>query len=100
MNIRDITPRDIVEMALEALPSSQEEHAVVLVDIRDGSVEVIKDTAEFEDWARDAFDIKKVIFGIKKEAAAGKDFESIYNKYKHEVCCSILEIKEKHPHLV
>ena len=99
MKLKNITSRDVIEMALEALPSSQEEYAIVLVDVRDGSVEVIKDTVEFESWARDTFDIKKAIFGIKKESAAGLDVDTLYKKYKHEICCSILELKEEHPHL-
>ena len=99
MKLKDITPFDVIEMAWKALPESNEEHAVVLVDIRDGSVQVIKDTAEFEDWAANSFDFKKVLFSIKKEAAAGRDVDTLHKRFKHEICCRLLELKEEYPHL-
>ena len=98
MHISDLSRKEIIKMALEALPRSNEGHAVVLVDVRDGSVEIISKTQEFEDWAANTFEHKTVIFGIKEEEA-GLDFEKLYRKYKHEVCCRILEIKESYPHL-
>ena len=100
MNIRDITPRDIVRMAWEALPDSNEEHVIVVVDVRNGNVEVLSKTHQFEDWAANSFDFKKALFSLNEEdIAANDDVESLYRKYKFEICCTILEIKEKHPHL-
>ena len=100
MNIRDITPRDIVEIALKALPDSNEGHTIVVVDVRDGSVEVLSKTEEFESWAANSFDFKKALFSMNEEnIAANEDIENLYRKYKFEICCSLLEIKEKYPHL-
>ena len=101
MNIRDITPRDIVKMAWETLPDSNEEHVIVVVDVRNGNVEVLSKTHQFEDWAASSTEFKKAIFSINEEdIAANDDVESLYKKHKFEICCSILELKEKYPHLV
>ena len=98
MRLSDVSRRDIIKLALEALPHSNEGHAVVVVDVRDGSVEALSKTQEFENWAKN-FDHKKVILHLKEEEAVGTDFESLYRKYKHEICCRIMEIKEMYPHL-
>ena len=98
MKLKDISRRDIIKMALKALPESNEGHAVVVVDVRDGSVEVLCKTQEFEDWCKNNFDSKKVIFDIKEEEA-GLGFDALYKKHKHEICCTISEITEMYPHL-
>ena len=98
MHLRDISRKDVIRMALEALSHSNEGHAFVLVDVRDGSVEVISKTVEFEDWAARSFDFKKVIFSIKEEEA-GLGIDALYKKHKHDICCTISEIKETYPHL-
>lgn len=97
MNLRNATPFDILKAALKALPHCEEGHVIVLVDIRDGSMEVLSKTKEFEDWAANSFDVKTVIFDIKKEA--GLNIYYLYKKYRHEICCRILELKEDYPHL-
>ena len=99
MHIRDATPRDIVKIALKALPDSNEGHTIVVVDVRDGSVEVLSKTKEFESWAANSTEFKKAIFSINEDIAANDDIESLYRKYKFEICCSILELKEEYPHL-
>jgi len=98
MKLSDISRKDVIRMALQALPRSNEGHAVVVVDVRDGSVEVFCKTQEFEDWCKNNFDSKKVIFNIKEEEA-GLGFDALYKKHKHEICCSILRLKEEYPHL-
>ena len=97
MHIRDVTRYDIIKIALEALPHCEEGDVIVVVDVRDGSVEVLTKTYEFEDWARN-FDNKKVIFHLKEEEA-NKDIDSLFKKHKFEICCTLLELKEEYPHL-
>ena len=99
MHIRDATRFDIIEMAWKALQYNNEGHAVIVVDVRDGCVEVLSKT-EFENWAEGDFDYKKVIFSLKEEEAANLDVGVLYKKYRYEVCCRILEIMEKNPHLI
>ena len=99
MELRDVSRRDIIKMALEALPDSNEGHAVVVVDVRDGGVEVISKTHEFENWAKNDFDSKKVIFDIKEEEA-GLGINTLYKKHKFEIYCRVMEIKEMYPHLI
>ena len=99
MHIRDITRFDIVEMAWKALPHAEEGDVIVVVDVRNGNIEVFSKTREFEDWAKDAFDYKQSILHLKEEAAK-LDVGTIYKKHRHEVCCRILELKERFPHLI
>ena len=100
MKLRDVSRKEIIKMALEALPDSNEGHVIVVVDVRNGNVEVLSKTHQFEDWAANSFDFKKALFSLNEEdIAANDDVESLYRKYKFEICCTILEIKEKHPHL-
>lgn len=100
MHIRDATRFDIIEMAWKAHLYSNEGHTIVVVDIRDGCVEVLSKTEEFENWAEGDFDYKKVIFSLKEEEAANLEIGVLYKKYRYEVCCRILEIMEKFPHLI
>jgi len=97
MKLKDISRRDIVKMALEALPRCEEGNVVVVVDVRDGSVEVLTKSKQFENWAKNFKNIKAILCMEEKEA--NKDIDILYRKYKHEVCCAILELKEEFPHL-
>ena len=99
MHIRDITRFDVVEMAWKALPNSDEGDVIVVVDIRSGNIEVLSKTVEFENWCKDAFDYKKVILHLK-ENEANLDVGTVYKKHRHEVCCRILELMERFPHLI
>ena len=99
MKLKDISRKEILEMALEALPNSNEGYVIVTVDVRNGDVEVLSKTHHFEDWAATSSDFKKVLFGIKKESAAGQDIDTLYKRHKFEICCSIMEVKEDFPHL-
>ena len=97
MKLRDLSRYDIVEMAWKALPHSDEGDVIVVVDNRSGNVEVLSKTHEFENWAKN-FDNKEVILHLKEEAA-NLDVGTLYKKHRHEVCCRILEIMERYPHL-
>ena len=99
MKLKDISRKEILEMALKALPNSNEGYVIVTVDVRNGDVEVLSKTEEFESWAANSSAFKKALFGIKKDAAAGLDVDALHRRYKHEICCSILELKEEYPHL-
>ena len=99
MHLRDVTRYDIVEMAWKALPNAEGNGVIVVVDVRNGNVEVLSKTREFEDWARDSFDYKQSILYLEREAAK-LDVGTVYKKHRHEVCCSILELMERFPHLI
>ena len=98
MHIRDVTRYDIVEMAWKALPNAEEGDVIVVVDIRSGNIEVLSKSVEFENWAKE-FDYKQVLLHLKEEAA-NLDVGTVYKKHRHEVCCSILELLERFPHLI
>ena len=99
MKLREVTRFDIVEMAWKALPSAEEGGVIVVVDVRNGNIEVLSKTREFEDWAKDAFDYKQSILYLKKEVAK-LDVGTVYKEYRHEVCCGLLDLMEKYPHLI
>ena len=93
MKLRDLSRYDIVEMAWKALPNCEEGDVIVVVDIRNGNIEVLFKTEEFENWAKN-FEHKQAILHLKEEAA-NHDVGFLYKKHKYEVCCRILEIMEK-----
>ena len=99
MQIRDVTRYDIVEMGWKALPQAEEGDVIVVVDVRNGNIEVLFKTEDFESWARDSFDYKTVILHLK-EKEANLDVGTLYKKHRHEVCCRMLEIMERFPHLI
>ena len=98
MNIREATRYDIIKMAWKALPHCEEGDVVVVVDVRDGSIEALSKTEDFENWAKDSFDYKKVLFHIT-EKEAGFDIDTLIKRYHFEVYCRMLEIKEQFPYL-
>ena len=99
MQLKDVTRFDIIEMAWKALPHAEENGVIVVVDVRDGNVEVLSKTKEFESWAGDSFEYKQSILYLGKEAAK-LDIGKVYRKYRHEVCCNILDLMERFPHLI
>ena len=99
MKLREVSRFDIIEMAWKALPQSEEGDVIVVVDIRSGNVEVFSKTKEFEDWCKNDFDYKQVLIHLKEEAA-NLDVGDLYKKHRYEVCCRMLEIMEKYPHLI
>ena len=96
MHISDLSKKEIVKMALEALPG-EEGDVIVLVDVRDGKVEVLSKSKDFENWAKN-FNHKRVLLRLEEEDAK-KDIGEIYERHKFEICCRIMEIKEMYPHL-
>ena len=98
MKLKEVSRFDIVEMAWKALPNAEEGDVIVVVDIRNGNVEVLSKTEHFESWARDSFDYKEVIIHLK-ENEANLDIGTVYKKHRYEVCCRILELMERFPHL-
>ena len=98
MKLCNISRKEVIRLALEALPHSNEGHAIVVVDVRNGSVEVLTKTDEFENWAKYDFNHKTVIFDITEEEA-GLGIDALYKKHRHEICCTISEIKDMYPHL-
>ena len=61
-------------------------------------MEVLSKTREFENWAKE-FKYKQVLLHLKKKEA-NLDVGTVYKKHRHEVCCRMLEILEKFPHLL
>ena len=97
MHIRDATPRDIIRLALAALPDSNEGLAIVAVDVRNGNVEVLLRNKNFENFDWSVFTDKKAIFHFWKNERSHVD--TLVKRYRHEICGNILELKEEHPHL-
>ena len=96
MTFINLTPRDMIKMSLKALHNSNEEHVAVLVDVRNGNVEVLSTPRELEgDWWGNH---KRIILRLKKEDIAA-DIESLYRKHRYEICCNTFEVKERFPHL-
>ena len=99
MKLRDVSRYDIVEMAWKALPSAEEGDVIVVVDTRNGNIEVLSKTKDFECWAKNSIEYKEAILHLN-EKAANLDIGTLYKKHRHEVCCRMLEILEKFPHLL
>ena len=97
MHISDLSKKEVVKIALEALPHCEEGDVIVTVDVRDGKVEVLSKTKDFENWAKQ-FDHKRVLLHLK-EKDANKGFDELFGRHKFEICCRILELKEEYPHL-
>ena len=96
MHIRDATPRNIIRLALAALPDSDEGYVIVVVDVRNGSVEVLPRLLNKEfNWSN--LTIKKEIFHLWKDEDSHVD--TLVKMYRHEICSNILKLKEEHPHL-
>ena len=96
MKLKDVTPHDMIKMVLKAIADNNEEHAAVLVDVRNGDVEVLSTPRELEgDWWGNH---KRIILRLKKEDIAA-DIESLYRKHRYEICCNTFEVKERFPHL-
>ena len=91
MKLKDVTRKEILKMALEAFHNSNEGHVIVVVDVRNGNVEVLSTPQDKH---------KTVILQLKeKDVAAGLDFDTLYKKHKYEICCNTFEVKERFPHL-
>ena len=97
MKINDVTIRDIIKIALDALPHCEDDVDVVIttVNVRDGSVEVLPKKTRNFDWT--AFTNKKAIFHLWRDNIS--DVDTLVQRHRHEICGNILEIKEEHPHL-
>ena len=120
MNIRDITPRDIVKMAWDVLPQKDDTggSAFVVVNTKNGRVFGVYEPGDR--FVYNPSEDDEVIFilqfgnkvvGSKAELLSDwfldeedRSEENMLNllhkRFKNEICCSLLDIKEKYPHLV